>query len=293
MLDDAAVIDPRGAIVVTHDMMAEGVHYLPEDPPESVAWRLVAVNLSDLGAKGAAPLGVLLGYSLGRDAAWDRAFIAGLRDALEAFDVPLVGGDTIALPAEAPRVLGLTAMGRAPACGAPSRGGAKPGDLLCVTGTIGDAALGLAIRMGKEQGGGAAVDASLRPTPPVAFGVAAASHVHAMMDVSDGLLIDAERMASASGCAARIALDTVPLSASYRQARGQDLDARIAAATGGDDYQLLIAIPSGGLATLEALAAAQGVDLAVVGAFAAGAGLALSFRDDPVAVPNRLGWLHG
>lgn len=286
------MIDPRGAIVLTHDMMAEGVHYLPEDPPESVAWRLVAVNLSDLGAKGAEPLGVLLGYSLGRDAAWDRAFVAGLSDALAAFDVPLLGGDTIALPADAPRVLGVTAVGRAPASGAPSRNGAKPGDLLCVTGTIGDAALGLAIRKGDEQGDGAAVDASLRPTPPVAFGVAAAPHVHAMMDVSDGLLIDAERMANASGCAARIALDMVPLSAFYRKARGQGVEARLAAATGGDDYQLLVAVPSDRLATLESLAADQGVDLAVVGAFTGGVGLALCFHDHPVAVPNRLGWLH-
>lgn len=295
LLDDAAVIDTHGPVVVTHDMMAEGVHYLPDDPPESVAWRLVAVNLSDLGAKGAEPLGVLLGYSLGHDSDWDRAFVAGLGEALAAFRVPLLGGDTIALPADAPRVMGLTAMGRAPAGGAPSRGGAKPGDLLCVTGTIGDAALGLAIRKGDEQGDAAAVDAFLRPLPPVAFGVAVAAKVHAMMDLSDGLLIDAGRMAAASGCAARIALDAVPLSAAYAEARGQGLDARLAATTGGDDYQLLMAVAPDRLDTLKAAAAsaAEGVRLTVVGACAEGSGLVLTFQGEPVAVPNRLGWLHG
>ncbi len=293
LLDDAAVFDPRGPMVVTHDMMAEGVHYLPDDPPESVAWRLVAVNLSDLGAKGAEPLGVLLGYSLGRDAEWDRAFVAGLREALDVFGVPLLGGDTIALPTEAPRVMGLTAMGRAPSGGAPSRGGATPGDLLCVTGTIGDAALGLAIRKGDEQGGDAAVTAYLRPMPPVAFGAVAAAHARAMMDISDGLLIDAGRMGGASDCAVRIALDAVPLSAAYAEARGQGLDARLAAATGGDDYQLLMAVPPDRLAAFKDAAAAERALVTVVGTCAAGAGLTLGFHGEPVALPNRLGWLHG
>lgn len=293
LLDDGAVIDPRGAVVVTHDMMAEGVHYLPEDPPESVAWRLVAVNLSDLGAKGAEPIGVLLGYSLGRDADWDDAFVAGLGEALTAFAVPLLGGDTIALPAGAPRVMGLTAMGRAPAGGAPSRGGARPGDLLCVTGTIGDAALGLAIRKREERGGIAAVEASLRPQPPVAFGVAAAPHVNAMMDVSDGLLIDASRMGDASGCAVRIALETVPLSDAYRASRGATLDARLAAVTGGDDYQLLMAISPDRVGLLDAAATDHGVRFSIVGAISEGAGMTLSLDGRDVALPNRLGWLHG
>ena len=274
-------------------MMAEGVHYLSDDPPESVAWRLVAVNLSDLGAKGAEPLGVLLGYSLGRDADWDAAFVAGLGEALTAFDVPLLGGDTIALPDAAPRVLGLTAMGRAPADGAPTRTGACPGDLLCVTGTIGDAALGLAVRKGDERGDAAAVESYLWPKPPVAFGVKMAAHVHAMMDVSDGLLIDAARMGAASGCAVRIALDAVPLSPAYVAARGEGLDARMVAATGGDDYQLLMAIDPGRLDAVVDAATAEGTPLSCVGALTEGSGFSIRFHDEPVALPNRLGWLHG
>src|SRR4051812_43494436 len=123
-------------------MIAEGVHFLPDDPPGDVAWKLVAVNLSDLAAKGARPVGVLLGYSLG-DGEWDRGFVAGLGAALRAFGVPLLGGDTVT----APRVLGLTAIGEA-TWPVPSRGGARPGDHLWVSGTIGDAGAGLAMLRG-------------------------------------------------------------------------------------------------------------------------------------------------
>ena len=120
LADDAAVLpSPAGDLVLTHDMIVEGVHYLPTDPAGDVAWKLLAVNLSDLAAKGAAPLGVLMGYALAGDAEWDAAFVAGLGRALDHFAVPLLGGDTVALPAGAPRVLGLTAIGaaRAPATG--------------------------------------------------------------------------------------------------------------------------------------------------------------------------------
>jgi thiamine-monophosphate kinase len=113
--------------------------------PIAVAWKLVAVNMSDLAAKGATPLGVLLGFSLAGNADWDRAFAAGLGEALAAFEVPLLGGDTVAMPDGTPRALGLTAIGRAPSCGAPARSGAKPGDVLYVSGAIGDAGAGLAL----------------------------------------------------------------------------------------------------------------------------------------------------
>src|SRR5204863_5948115 len=127
-----------GALVLTHDMIAGGVHYLPDDPPADVAWKLVAVNLSDLAAKGARPLGVLLGFTLG-DEIWDRAFAEGLAATLAAFGLPLLGGDTVSAPT---RVLGLTAIGRSTGI-VPSRAGARPGDQLWVSGTIGDAGAGL------------------------------------------------------------------------------------------------------------------------------------------------------
>ncbi|MGE3397590.1 MAG: thiamine-phosphate kinase, partial [Sphingomonas sp.] len=143
LIDDAAVLMMgEGALVLTHDMIVEGVHYLAADPPGDVAWKLVAVNLSDLAAKGARPIGVLLGYALG-EGEWDRAFAKGLGTALSAFGISLLGGDTVAMPDGAPRALGLTAIGKADRT-PPSRSGALPGHALWVSGTIGDAGGGLA-----------------------------------------------------------------------------------------------------------------------------------------------------
>lgn len=262
--DDAAVL---GDLVFTHDMIAEGVHFLPGDPAEDVAWKLLAVNLSDLAAKGATPLGVLMGYALTGDAIWDAAFIRGLGEALETFDVPLLGGDTIALPGK--RVLGLTAIGRS--AHAPPRSGAQAGDALYVTGTIGAAGLGLA---GDPQH----LQAYRRPVPMLAEGQTLASIVHAMMDVSDGLLIDARRMAEASGLALAIDLDRVPLAAGYAHDRAD----RIKAATAGDDYQLLFAADSD-----------PPIPATRIGTFARGASLALHDADGAVPLPARLGYLHG
>src|SRR4051794_34567576 len=140
LLDDVAVLD---GFVITHDTIAEGVHFLPDDPPTSVGWKLVAVNLSDLAAKGATPAGALLALTISGDSEWEDAFLGGVEAACESYGLPLLGGDTIALPDGSPRVLGLTAIGRAGAR-VPDRAGGRPGDSLWLVGTIGDAALGLA-----------------------------------------------------------------------------------------------------------------------------------------------------
>lgn len=282
LADDAAVLPMPAAesLVLTHDMLVEGVHFLPADPPGDVAWKLLAVNLSDLAAKGARPVGVLMGYGLTGDAAWDSAFVAGLGAALAAFAVPLLGGDTVAQPPGDSRVLGLTALGASGAV-VPSRGGARAGDSLYVTGTIGDAGAGLAIARG-EQGATDLLAAYRRPQPRLAEGRALARLVHAMMDVSDGLLIDAERMAAASGLAVEIDLATIPLSDALR-ARGADRPARLAAATAGDDYELLFALPPG---MLPPVAATR------VGRFGVGAGLTLVDGDAALPLPARLGYLH-
>lgn len=280
--DDAAVLDLGGqSIVLTHDMIVEGVHFLATDPPETVAWKLVAVNLSDLAAKGAQPLGVLLGYPLG-GTAWDVAFVAGLREALGAFAVPLLGGDTVAAPAGA-RTLALTAVGAAPETGAPSRSGARAGDLLYVTGTIGDAGLGLEIAAGRIAGPDALLEAYRRPHPLVAEGRALAPHVHAMMDISDGLLLDAQRMAATSGLAVSIALDTIPFSPDFIALAGSDVAARLSAAQAGDDYQLLFAAEP---------AAALPVPARAVGRFTDGAGLTLTEAGVSLPLPDRLGYQH-
>jgi len=276
LADDSARLSD---LVITTDTIVEGVHFLSGDPAGDVAWKLVAVNLSDLAAKGATPEGVLLSYPLS-DEAWDQAFLAGLREVLAAFDVPLLGGDTVSLPAGAPRVLGLTAIGRGEAD--PARSGAKAGDTLWVTGTIGDAGAGLRIARG-QSGPTELLAAYRRPFPRLSDGKALAPHVHAMMDVSDGLLLDAGRMAAASGLAVTIDLATTPLSDAYRTFVGNDREARIAAASAGDDYQLLFAAPAGWEPPVAATA---------VGHFAEGTGLSLTDSGMPVAVPPRLGFEH-
>ena len=256
LLDDAAVLD---GLVLTHDVLVEGVHFLPGDPPHDVAWKLLAVNLSDLAAKGATPVGVLLGYPLGDDA-WNREFVRGLGEALVHYDVALLGGDTV----KGPRVLSLTAIGRTSV--APSRSGALAGDALWVTGVIGRGGLGL-------RGDPDHLAAYRRPVPRLAEGKRLGPIVHAMMDVSDGLLIDARRMADASGLAVEIDLDAVPV-----------VGERMAAVTAGDDYELLFALPIG---------IAPPVAATRIGAFHQGRGLTLRDAAGPVPVPDRLGWQHG
>ncbi|MFM7379121.1 MAG: thiamine-phosphate kinase [Erythrobacter sp.] len=223
LMDDCAVIDLGSeTLVITHDMMAEGTHFRADADMADVAWKLVATNLSDLAAKGAEPVGVLLGHMLGRD---DARFLEGLREALEVFDTPLLGGDTIA--AACPRALGLTAIGRATFTPVPARSGAKAGDGVYITGPVGRAMLGF-------EGDPAHRAAFDRPVPRLAEGRALAPHVSAMMDVSDGLLLDAFRLAEASGVT--LALDPAAIPA----ADPAQFDACI---RWGDDYELLFTLP--------------------------------------------------
>ncbi|KTT75864.1 thiamine-phosphate kinase [Sphingomonas sanguinis] len=276
LVDDSAVID-AGPLVVTTDTLVEGVHFLPDDPPADIAWKLVATNLSDLAAKGALVEGVLLNYPLG-DSVWDRAFLDGLATVLTRFDTRLIGGDTVSK--RGPRTLTLTAFGRdAPA---PARDGAKAGDALWVTGTIGDAGLGLAIAQA-GHGPVALRDAYRRPYPRLTEGRALGPIVHAMMDVSDGLLIDADRMARASGLSVSIDLDAVPLSVEARTFGGGDRAARLTAVTAGDDYQLLFALPP---EQTPPIAATR------IGLFAPGEGLSLADANGPVPLPATLGFEH-
>ncbi len=279
LTDDAAVL---GDIVLTHDMIVEGVHFLSTDSPQDIAWKLVAVNLSDLAAKGTRPLGVLTGAGLTADTDWNAQFVQGLGSALAHWDVPLLGGDTVAMPKGAPRAFGLTALGRASGP-VPARSGGRVGDTLYVVGAIGDAGLGLAIAQGQLAGPDNLVNAYRRPQPLLAEGCALAPYVHAMMDVSDGLLIDAQRLGLASGAGVAINLDALPLS---KEARlfGEDRAARLRAATAGDDYALLFAA-SGNLPSDLPTATA-------IGRLTNGAGLRLYDGGEEIALPAKLGWLH-
>jgi thiamine-monophosphate kinase len=201
--DDAALLD---GFVITHDSIAEGIHFFAEDPPSSVGWKLVTVNLSDLAAKGARPVAALLSLTLSGDDEWDLAFIDGVEGACESYAIALIGGDTIRLPAGAPSVLGLTAIGRA-GDRTPSRSGGSPGDRLWVAGTLGDSAAGLALLQDDRAARGVLVDVYRRPVPLLEIGQALAREATAMMDVSDGLLLDLHRLCAASGCGAEGELD--------------------------------------------------------------------------------------
>lgn len=279
-----AVLD---GLVLTHDMIAEGSHYLPGDPPESVAAKLVAVTLSDLAGKGATPVGAMLGYCLG-NAEWDRRFIVGLGEALARYGCPLLGGDTIAL--QGPRVLGLTAIGRA-GPRVPDRREARSGDALWLVGTLGDSAAGLAQLLADPSAIGPLVETYRRPRALIAEGKALALHASAMMDVSDGLLIDTRRLAFASGLAARIEIDRLPLSDAFLNDRGSDRGARLFAATGGDDYALLATFAP----ALEAVvrnSLPSGARMTPVGTLAEGSGLELFDGGAPVPLPERLGHEH-
>ena len=287
LLDDVAVLD---GLVVTHDSIVESVHFLPEDPPASVGWKLAAVNLSDLAAKGAVPAGALLSLTLSGDGSWETAFLTGLEHACESYALPLIGGDTIALPQGAPRVLGMTALGRAKAH-VPDRAGGKPGDALWLVGTIGDAAAGLALLQADSNAQGVLVDTYRRPVPQLGAGAALAPHAHAMMDVSDGLLLDARRMAEASGCTITLEFDDLPLSSAFVAERGSSLKARLFAATGGDDYALLAALPP--KLDPATLSLPQATRVTRIGTLTAGeAPLSLTSGGEPVELPERLGFEH-
>jgi thiamine-monophosphate kinase len=287
LLDDVAQID---GFVITHDSIAEGVHFLPDDPPASVGWKLMAVNLSDLAAKGAAPAGALLSLTISGDGEWETRFLDGIEAAAETYGMPLIGGDTISLPSGAPRVLGLTAIGRAIG-EVPHRSGARPGDTLWVVGTLGDSAAGLAMLRADPDATGVLVDIYRRPVPLLAPGQTLAPHAKASMDVSDGLLLDAMKMAQASGCGVHIALDTLPLSEDFIAVRGADLGAKLFAATGGDDYALLLALaPDMDPFTLSL---PSGTTITRIGSFVeSSTTLALTSGGEAVPLPEALGYEH-
>ena len=287
LLDDAALFH---GLVITHDSIAEGVHFLPFDPPASVGWKLVTVNLSDLAAKGAAPAAALLSLTIAGDGEWEDEFITGVEAACESYALPLIGGDTIALPDGAPRVLGLTAIGHAGEC-VPNRSGGEPGDRLWLIGTIGESAAGLEQLLEDPKATGPLIDVYRRPVPQLVAGKVLAPHANAMMDVSDGLLLDALRLAEASGCAAEIELDELPLSEGLVHVLGDDLDARLFAATGGDDYALLAALP----ADLDpsTLSLPTGTSIRRVGTLGAGQPqLRLTSGGRPIELPETLGHEH-
>jgi len=289
LADDAAVLPfGRHKLVMTHDMLVEDVHFLPSTDPADVAWKLIAVNLSDLAAKGAKPLGIIMGYSKAGDDAWDTAFVRGLKEAIGHFRVPLLGGDTVSVGEGGKRTLSLTAFGEAKGHIIPARSGAAPRHTIYVTGNIGDAWAGLQIATGRAgatdfEASSALLKAYNRPEPKLEEGRALSPLVSAMMDVSDGLLLDASRIAKASDVNLEIDLDRIPLSSAFKTMFGDNEAARMNAATGGDDYQLLLT------ASPETVLP---IDLIPIGQCHAGSGVSLVRNGEPVGLPKNLGFVH-
>jgi thiamine-monophosphate kinase len=272
--DDAAVLKALGDdIVVTTDAIVEGVHFLSGDPPDTIARKALRVNLSDLAAKGATPAGFVLTLALAStDDAWLAPFARGLGEDIGLFGCPLLGGDTVSTPG--PLMISITAFGRIPAGKTVHRSGAKPGDRVVVTGTIGDAALGLAIFKGGAVAAALAEDAVAKemlvgryriPQPRNALAKAIRDHAHAAMDVSDGLAGDLAKLCTASGVSAAIDVQSVPLSVPAAALLGRGTVGIEALVTGGDDYEILCTIPEDGFEAFAQAAGRAGVAVTSIG----------------------------
>jgi thiamine-monophosphate kinase len=295
--DDAALLipPPFRDLVLTVDAMVAGVHFLPDDPADLVGRKLLRVNLSDLAAKGAVPLGYLMTVSapVGTPDAWFAGFAAGLAADQAAFAITLLGGDTTSTPG--PISLSLTAVGHVAPGRMVRRTGARAGDGIWVTGTIGDGALGLAVAQGRlGDPTGHLLDRYRLPRPRL--GLPIAGIASAGMDVSDGLVQDlghlcrAARLGRAVGLQAEIEAALVPLSDAARAA-GPDWLATCL--TGGDDYELLLAVPPAHEAALQQAAQAAGIPVTRIGSFRPGAP-GVMVRDaggQPISF-DRPGWSH-
>ena len=291
LVDDAAVLAPPAGreLVIAADAMVAGVHFLPDDPPELIGRKLLRVNLSDLAAMGAAPIGYLM--TVATPAAtpdvWFAAFAAGLAADQAEYGIHLLGGDTVATPG--PVTLSLTILGHVAPGQAVRRAEAQAGDALWVTGTIGDGALGLRAARGEIADPDAWLAGRYRlPRPRI--GLAISGIAAAAIDVSDGLVQDVGHLCRASGVGAEIAADRVPLSPAARAAGPAWLETCL---TGGDDYELAIAVPPEREAALHAAAARAGVAVTRIGAFIAGPPRVAVLDADGTVLPlAREGWSH-
>jgi thiamine-monophosphate kinase len=249
--DDAALIEATvEPTVATVDMLVAGVHFFPDDPPGLIAKKALRVNLSDLAAKGAEPVGFLLSLALPADWTndWLAAFAAGLAEDARAYAAPLIGGDTTATPG--PLTISITALGRTPRF--VPRTGAKPGDAIYVSGTRGDAALGLALRHDETlaarlsaQARSHLLDRYLQPRPRLDLAPLLRANATAAMDVSDGLAGDLAKLCCASGVSAVVETARVPLSDAARELVGLGPKLVETALTGGDDYEILFTADAG------------------------------------------------
>jgi len=294
LADDAALLDPPPGrtLVLAADAMVAGVHFLPEDPPETVGRKLLRVNLSDLAAMGAAPLGYLMTchFARGTPDSWVAGFVAGLAADQAEFGLSVLGGDTVTTPG--PASFSLTILGSVAPGRALRRAGARPGDDVWVSGSVGDGALGLLCLTGRLAPDAQLIDRYRLPRPRLALGQALAGLARAAMDVSDGLVQDLGHLARAAGCGAEIAWADLPLSppAAAALAAGRVGPERILA--GGDDYELLFAADPADAEQIRAAGAACGVAVTRIGCFKSGDGVVVRDASGAVMPLPRGGWSH-
>jgi thiamine-monophosphate kinase len=276
LLDDAALLKPAPGsdLVVTTDAIVAGVHFFPDDPPESIGRKALAVNLSDLAAKGAAPIGFQLALMLpaGTDEAWVSAFAGGMGALAAEAECPLTGGDTVSTPG--PLTVSITAFGGVEAGRMVPRGDAAIGNRLMVTGTIGDGAIGLRVRMAERADRHWPLTADhlaflreryLIPRARFAVAGAVARHARAAMDVSDGLVGDLRKMLALAGRGADVWLDEIPMSVAARAAIRFDPALEETALTGGDDYEILASVPEENVSDFATDCLRRGLTATVIG----------------------------
>jgi thiamine-monophosphate kinase len=301
--DDCALLAPPPGheLVLTTDALAEGVHFIYGDAPEDVAWKAIAVNVSDLVAKGAAPLVYLMSLAFPEAPATEylRRFASGLAAAQARFRISLAGGDTDRRPG--PMSVTVTAVGTVPAGSMVRRATARAADRILVSGTIGDAILGLKLRrdmrLAAGWGLGAAeadrlISRSLRPEPPLAVTEPLRAFAQAAMDISDGLAKDLGRMANASGVGAHVSASSLPLSAAAARALAAEPGLLADLVSGGEDYEVLAAVSPADVAPFTSAAVARGITLTEIGEFVQDSGLSIAGPDGRPLALAREGWDH-
>ena len=271
LTDDAAVLSvpPGQELVLTTDAIVAGVHFLPSDAPGDVARKALRVNLSDLAAKGAKPLAYTLTLAVGREVgdAWVEAFAAGLAADQAEYGIALAGGDSVST--DGPVWVSITAFGLVDAGRMVRRGGARPGDAVLVTGTIGDAALGLMVEQGAltvdDADRSVLVDRYRLPRPRTHLASAIGAHAHAAIDISDGLAADFGHLCRASQVVGRIEVSRIPLSPAARRAVEAEPGRIAQVLGGGDDYEVLLTAPAQAAPELLAAASNAGIALNQIG----------------------------
>lgn len=299
--DDACTIaaPPGHDLVLTVDALTAGIHFLRDDPPDLIARKMLRVNLSDLAGKGARPLGYLMTTAF--DPATDEAWVAGFADGLAKdqaeFGIALLGGDTTATPG--PLSLTATLIGTVPSGRALRRNGARPGDRILVTGTIGDGYFGLAANrneLGPLPHGDLEflVSRYRLPQPRVAFGQLLTEHRlgHASMDISDGLAADLRQMCEASGCGATVSMPAIPLSPAVVGLLADAPDLLPSAVAGGDDYEVLLAVPPEQMPAIHELATLSATPVTEIGFFTMGKEIVFTDSDNHAVTLPKAGFTH-